>query len=109
MTGSYDPATDKIKFSSASEIVLGSATDTSNFLAVAKLNNNASGTVTSSGQLGAVRNSNNLITGNFSTAVTDGGAGLGEFKVNGVSIKFNATTGDMPLNRANISIEMRHQ
>ncbi|MFO1511611.1 MAG: hypothetical protein U1F83_01645 [Verrucomicrobiota bacterium] len=40
VTGSYDSATDSITLSSASPIVVGSATDTSNFLQVARLNNN---------------------------------------------------------------------
>lgn len=92
VTATYDATTDKISLSGAGEIVLGSATDSSNFLAVAKLNNNGSGAISSSAQLGGVRGSNPLSTANLSTPVTDGGAGLGEFKINGISIKYNAAT-----------------
>src|SRR6185503_19385116 len=54
VTASYDSTTDSITLSSAGQIVLGSATDTSNFLRVAKLYNNGTGTITSSGSLGGV-------------------------------------------------------
>lgn len=91
VTASYSAATDTISLSSASEIVLGSATDTSNFLALAKLHNNGSGAITSSAALGGIRASATLAGANFSTAVSDGGAGAGAFKINGVSIAFSAT------------------
>lgn len=89
VTGSYDSATDKFTLSSAGEIVLGSATDTSNFLSVAKLHNNGTGTITSTGNLGAINQTDLLTTANFSTAISDGGSGAGEFKINGVSISFD--------------------
>lgn len=92
VTGSYATGTDRFSLSSASEIVLGSATDTSNFLQVARLNNNGTGTVTSSVALGGVKLGATLNAANFSTAVTDGGSGAGAFKINGVSIAFNAAT-----------------
>jgi flagellar hook-associated protein 2 len=92
VTASYDSTTDRISFNSASEIILGSATDTSNFIQAAKLVNNGTGSVTSSANLGAVRTSKELNGANFATAITDGGSGAGEFKVNGVSISFNAST-----------------
>jgi flagellar hook-associated protein 2 len=92
VTANYSSAADKITLSSSSEIVLGSATDTSNFLSVTKLNNNGSGSITSGNQLGGVRTTSNLSAGNFSTAVTDGGAGLGEFKINGVSINYSVAS-----------------
>ncbi len=92
VTGSYDSATDRIQLGSAGEIVLGSATDSSNFLQAAKLANNGTGSISSSAQLGAVRLSKELSGANFATTVTDGGAGAGEFKINGVSISFNAAT-----------------
>lgn len=92
VTGSYDNTTDKFTLSSASEIVLGSATDTSNFLQVAKLNNNGTGTITSTGKLGAIDQANLLSAANFSTAVSDGGSGAGSFKVNGVAIAFDVST-----------------
>jgi flagellar hook-associated protein 2 len=92
VTGAYDAATDRITLSSASPIVLGSAADTSNFLQVARLTNNGTGTITSSANLGAIRLNEALNTANFSTAISDGGAGAGEFKINGVSIAYNAAT-----------------
>ena len=91
VTGSYDAGTDKISLSSASPIVLGSATDSSNFLQVARLNNNGTGTISSSAELGVIKQSASLAAANFATAVSDGGAGAGEFKINGVSITFNTT------------------
>ena len=93
VTASYDPLTDRITLSSASnsDIVLGSATDTSNFLQLARLSNNGSDTVTSSSSLGSVRLSTTLSTSNLATAATDGGTGAGKFKINGVEISFSAT------------------
>lgn len=91
VTGSYDSATDKISLSSASPIVLGSATDTSNFLMVARLNNNGTGTVTSANELGSIKLTASLSSANLATATNDGGAGAGEFKINGVSISYAAT------------------
>lgn len=92
VTGSYDSTTDTIRFNSASEIVLGSATDTSNFLQASRLTNNGTGTVTSASALGTVQLTNTLAKSNLGTAVTDGGSGAGEFKINGVSIAFSATS-----------------
>lgn len=92
VTGTYDSATDRISLTSTGgDIVLGSATDTSNFLRVTKLHNNGTGTITSSGSLGAVNRSATLSAGNFATAIDDGGAGAGAFRINGVEIAFSAT------------------
>jgi flagellar hook-associated protein 2 len=91
VTASYDSTTDRITLSSAGEIVLGSATDTSNFLRLTKLYNNGTGTVTSSGSLGGVDRTATLASGNFATAIDDGGAGTGSFLVNGVEITFSST------------------
>lgn len=91
VTGSYDPATDKINLSSAGEIVLGSATDTSNLLSVARLYNNGTGTVASTSALGAVQLTGTLANANLATAVTDGGSGAGSFQINGVTISYSAT------------------
>jgi flagellar hook-associated protein 2 len=88
VAASYDSVADRITLSSANPIVLGSATDTSNFLQAAKLNNNSSGTVTSTTQLGVVKLSGALSSANFTTPIADGGTGTGEFKINGVSITF---------------------
>jgi flagellar hook-associated protein 2 len=92
VTGSYDSSTDKFTLTSASEIVLGSATDSSNFLQVSKLYNTGTGSVSSTGKLGAINQSDLLTNATTSTAISDGGAGAGSFKINGVSIAFNATT-----------------
>lgn len=91
VTGSYNTGTDTISLSSASPIVLGSATDSSNFLHVARLNNNGTGTITSTAELGVIKQSAALSSANFATTVTDGGAGAGEFKINGVSITYSTT------------------
>ena len=92
VTAAYDNATDKITLSSASTIVLGSATDTSNFLSSAQLSNNGTGSVTSRNNLGVVKQSGALSSANLATAINDGGAGNGSFKINGVALSFNAST-----------------
>lgn len=93
VTGSYDASTDKISFqSTAGEVILGSATDTSNFFAVTRLNNNGTNTVSSSSAVGGLKMTGKLSQANFGTALTDGGSGAGSFKINGVAISFNAST-----------------
>lgn len=92
VTGSYNASTDEISLSSSSPIILGSATDTSNFLQTAKLYNNGTGTITSTSALGGVNLSNGLGSSNLATTVSDGGSGSGEFLINGVQISFNAST-----------------
>jgi flagellar hook-associated protein 2 len=91
VTGSYNAATDRITLSSAGPIVLGSATDSSNFLQVTRLHNNGTGTISSAAELGVIRQSASLTTANFATAISDGGAGAGEFRINGVAITFAET------------------
>jgi flagellar hook-associated protein 2 len=71
---------------------VGSATDTSNFLSVARLSNNGTNELVSASSLGSITPANTLSSANFQTAVSDGGAGAGEFKINGVSIAFNASS-----------------
>ena len=95
VTGSYSATgtnADKITLTSSSPIVLGSATDTSNFLQVAKLNNNGTGAVTSVARLGAVKIIGPLSQANFATPVSDGGSGTGAFLINGVTINYNASS-----------------
>lgn len=89
--GSYDSDTDKIVLTGESQIILGSATDTSNFLQVAKLTNNGTSDVESGASLGGIKRTSTMVSANFTTAISDGGAGAGEFKINGVSIEFSAT------------------
>jgi flagellar hook-associated protein 2 len=90
VTGSYDSATDRITLSSGSAIVLGSASDSSNFLQVAKLYNNGTGTLSSASALGAVRVSASLNSANLQSAIDDNG-GSGAFAINGMQITFNAS------------------
>ena len=92
VTGGYDVTTDKISLSSASEIVLGTATDTSNCLTVARLSNNGSGAISSASALGALKLTSKLNSAPLNVGIEDGGSGLGKFKINGVEISFNATT-----------------
>jgi flagellar hook-associated protein 2 len=89
VTGSYDATNDKIVLNSSSEIILGTATDTSNFLAVTKLTNNGTGDIESGAALGGVKKAKVLVDANFATAISDGGSGTGEFKINGISINFS--------------------
>lgn len=91
VTASYNVTDDTIELSSGSEIILGSATDTSNFLQAARLANNGTGAIASSSKLGAVNPGKTLDSANFATALTDGGSGAGEFKINGVSITFDSS------------------
>lgn len=105
VTASYSTATDKITLSSAGEIVLGSATDSSNFLQAARLANNGTGQVVSASQVAGLNLSDKLNVARLSTPINDGGGGAGEFKINGVSIAFNAATDSVAdvLNRINNS------
>ena len=94
--GSYDATTDTITLKrlggGGASLVVGSATDTSNFLSVARLSNNGTNELVSASSLGSVTPANALSSANFQTAISDGGAGTGEFKINGVSIAFNASS-----------------
>ena len=93
--GVYDATTDTItlkRVGSSDPLVVGSATDTSNFLSVARLSNNGTSELTSPSNLGSITPANALSSANFRTAVSDGGAGAGAFKINGVSIAFNASS-----------------
>jgi flagellar hook-associated protein 2 len=105
VTAAYGTGSDKLTLTSGSTspIVLGSATDTSNFLQVAKLYSNNATNITSGGELGSVKLSGTLSSANFTTAVTGGTAG--EFEINGVSIKYNSTSDSVAdvLNRINSS------
>ena len=94
VAATYSTSSDKITLGSTSKIVLGSATDTSNFLQVAKLNSNNATSLTSDSELGSVKLSGTLSAANFTTAISgySTGGSAGEFKVNGVSIKFDSAT-----------------
>lgn len=95
VTGSYDPTTDKITLTSASNspITLGAANDTSNFLAVFKLANNNAGAVSSYGTLGAARTGSAIANSGLRVPVTAvDGSGNGTFSINGVSVSYNVNT-----------------
>jgi len=93
ISASYDPATDKVHLSSGSEIVLGSANDTSNFLSALQLYNNGTGDVLPPKALGVVSISAAISNANLRAAVSGVDAGgNGSFSINGVAIAFNANT-----------------
>lgn len=79
---------DKITLSSASNITLGSATDTSNFLSAARLTNNGTSTITSASKMGGLNLGSTLAAANFATAP----ASDGSFKVNGVTVSYTSTS-----------------
>lgn len=90
VTASYDSGTEKITLSSGAAITLGDASDTSNFLSITHLSENATGSVSSKVSLGALDTalpSNNYhITANFNTAFT-----AGNFTVGGNTVSILAT------------------
>lgn len=108
VTAAYNAGTDKITLTSggASEIVLGAANDTSNFLQAIKLVNNGTATVSSAATLGTARTSGPLASAGLKTAITAvDGAGAGSFSLNGVSIAYNVNTDSLSavLKRINAS------
>jgi len=94
VTASYNSTSDEITLSSSSPIVLGSETDTSNFLQSAGLYNSStsSDTITSNTALGTVQLNSDMTSAGLGTAVSDGGAGNGAFTINGVTINYNSST-----------------
>ena len=83
---------DKVSLNSASEIVLGSANDSSNFLSALQLYNNGSGSVLAPTALGVVSVSAAISNANLRSPVTAvDGSGNGSFSINGVSIDYNVT------------------
>jgi flagellar hook-associated protein 2 len=90
VTASYDAASDRIQLSSDGPITLGAANDTSNFLSVARLHNNGTGSITSAAPLGTVNISATLTQARLRTDVTAVDAeGKGSFTINGVAIEYN--------------------
>jgi len=94
VTASYNSTSDEITLSSSSPIVLGSETDTSNFLQSAGLYNSStsSDTITSNTALGTVQLNSDMTSAGLGTAVSDGGAGNGAFTINGVTINYNSSS-----------------
>jgi len=96
VTATYDAGADKITLTSlsSSEIVLGAANDTSNFLSVMKLaNNGTTDPITSSGTLASASTSAHLVNAHLRAPITavDSG-GNGAFSINGVSVAYNVNT-----------------
>lgn len=97
VTAAYDPASDGITLTAsdgATPIVLGAANDTSNFLAVTRLQSSGSASVSSTASLGRTVTTTTLANAGLASsisAVTDGD-GSGSFTINGVQIDYNANT-----------------
>ena len=86
---SYSSGTDKVTFSDSSDnIVIGSATDTSNFLQALRLTANGTTSITSNEKLGGIDVSKTPAEANFSDGA---GASSGSFKINGTSIAWSST------------------
>ncbi|MDP3072418.1 MAG: flagellar filament capping protein FliD [Opitutaceae bacterium] len=94
VTASYSSASDRVTLTSTSgSVMLGAANDTSNFLRALQLNNNGTGSVSSSARLGTVKPAATLVSANLSTPITAvDGAGAGTFSINGVAIDYNVNT-----------------
>ena len=103
VTAAYSKDSDRITLSSASPIVLGSATDSSNFLQVAKLYGNNATSISSNSELGAAKLTGTLAAANFSTPITGGSSGA--FKINGVTINYDTAVDSLAglLDRINTS------
>jgi flagellar hook-associated protein 2 len=93
VTATYTNGTDKVSLASASEIVLGSATDSSNILSALQLFNNGTGAISSSNALGAVKTANTLANSRLTAPITAVDvAGKGSFAINGVNFDYNVNT-----------------
>jgi len=110
VTASYNsninqPTSDKITLTSTAPIILGSATDSSNFLQVAQLFNNGTSSITSNSALGSVLLNAGLADANLRTAITADPNGQGTFSINGVSISYDmsADTIQSVIDRINAS------
>jgi flagellar hook-associated protein 2 len=93
VTASYDPTGDKVQLLSSSNITLGAANDTSNFLSSMGLYNNDSDSITSESALGSVSTSATLADAGFKSSISDVDSnGNGSFSINGVNFNFNVNT-----------------
>lgn len=92
VTASYESDTDKITLTSnnASEIVLGAANDSSNFLTATRLGNNGTGTISSSATLGSAALASPLASSRL-RGIGDISA-TGSFTINGVNISYDVAT-----------------
>lgn len=93
VSAAYDTDTDTFTLQAATgTITLGAANDTSNFLTVAKLANNNTGTIQSNGRLGTTDTRIALASANLNTSIGADENGDGSFRINGVSIDYNVNT-----------------
>lgn len=93
VSASYDAASDTFSLQAASgTITLGAANDTSNFLTIAKLANNGTGTVQSSGRLGTTDANIPLASARLNVGIGADAEGKGSIKVNGVTIDYDIDT-----------------
>ncbi|MFO1450515.1 MAG: flagellar filament capping protein FliD [Opitutaceae bacterium] len=93
VTATYSASTDRVTLSGTSEVVMGAANDTSNFLSVMRLANNGTDTTSSGSALGSTNVNTPLINSGLRSAITAvDGTGNGAFTVNGVSIAYNINT-----------------
>ncbi len=84
----YSVSGDKVTLTDSSSIVLGSASDTSNFLQALRLTANGTSSITSSDKLGGIDLSQTMDAANL----TDGaGSASGELSINGTSITYTST------------------
>ena len=100
VAASYNATEDKITLANTdpdptppalpTPLVLGSSTDTSNFLTITRLANNAGTSITSSTKLGAVNPTATLDNARLKTPISGvDGSGNGSFTINGVAITYN--------------------
>jgi flagellar hook-associated protein 2 len=100
VTASYNATDDKITLANTVEvpanttpIVLGSSTDTSNFLSITRLANNGGTSISSSVKLGAANPTATLANARLKTPIAGvDGSGNGSFTINGVAIAYNTGT-----------------
>ncbi len=95
VTAGYDPSSDKITLVSQdnSEVVLGAANDSSNFLSAVKLANSGTSTVTSSTRLGSAALNAPLASARLNSPISGvDSSGNGTFSINGVSISYNVNS-----------------
>jgi len=84
----YSISGDRVTLTDSSNLVLGSATDTSNFLQSLRLTANGTASITSSAKLGGMDLSQTPANANF----TDGaGTSSGSFTINGTTISWSST------------------
>ena len=84
----YSVSGDKVTLTDSSNLVLGSATDTSNFLQSLRLTPNGTSSITSSAKLGGMDLSKTPASANFTAGA---GAASGSFKINGATISWSDT------------------